>query len=286
MAHAGEDHAAWGGVGSWGYLVKWSQRSIVSLAAALVLLPGLTQSAQAAAPVNDDVADATVIDVLPTTITQDTSEATTAAGDEVALAACSRTGSVSHTVWFTYTPTEDGSLTISSPGPADVHLLVFRGDPAQKDVVHCQVNFNAFQVVAGQQYYVMAFAAGVEFSLSFTDADPPALDFTVDPQGVLGKKGAVTITGTYSCTVQPATLRGSLAQTGTRRTADASFEIAANECDGASHSWSLTLTSYLDRYSTGATEVTVRGYRCDWWQCQVAGPLNQRVDIVRHLGKR
>lgn len=77
-------------------------RSALSAAAALMLLPTMAPAASAAPAPNDTVAGATAITTLPTTITQDTTDATTDDLDLTLNAGCG-VPPTNASVWFSYT---------------------------------------------------------------------------------------------------------------------------------------------------------------------------------------
>lgn len=81
-------------------------------------------SAQAAAPANDDIANALIItEPLPFTHSVSTTDATVAS-DPVGCYA------VTHTVWFSYTPTTTGYVVVDTFGSDyDTVLEIFHGSP-------------------------------------------------------------------------------------------------------------------------------------------------------------
>ncbi|ANZ35482.1 hypothetical protein BBK82_04685 [Lentzea guizhouensis] len=87
-----------------------------------VLTPGV---AHAAPPSNDDFGSATVVGSLPYSVAQDTTEATRAADDPAACLGHSVTGSV----WFTYTATENGLLRLKTEGSdRDLYVTTYTGE--------------------------------------------------------------------------------------------------------------------------------------------------------------
>src|SRR5690242_1839571 len=134
-------------------------RIVLTSAAALVLLPFVSLSAAfAAAPGNDTPSGATVIGALPTTIDEDTTQATTDTADATLNAQCGapQTGA---SVWFAYTDTT-GTGFIASVGDSDYSagLLVTEGDPALGNVVSCGPGAVGVETTIGTTYYVMAFS--------------------------------------------------------------------------------------------------------------------------------
>jgi hypothetical protein len=140
-----------------------------------VALPG---AAGAAAPVNDDFANAKLVDTqsLPFVDTVDVSEASVEADEP------QNCDVASHTVWYTFTPTVDAALTLStfgSPSVYNVLNLYEQTGSGFAGLVHrgCTTfsNTMGFSVVAGTTYYVQigdvfGFPGTIRFSL---DRIPP-----------------------------------------------------------------------------------------------------------------
>jgi hypothetical protein len=160
-----------------------NKKSFLPIVLALALLVStLPTVALAAAPANDDLANAVVIGSLPFTDTRDTTEATTANDDPYSL--CSPNGQ-RRTVWYSFTPTSNVRLEAKTLGSDyDTILSVYSGSPGALFNVTCnddlsypsalqsQVRFTAF---AGQTYYFMigAYSDTAGGNLTFTLASVP-----------------------------------------------------------------------------------------------------------------
>jgi PKD repeat protein len=127
------------------------------LAAGLSLtVIGLPAAAQAATASNDSFASATVINSLPFTTAEDTSQATWDPSDPTG---CSNNGSV----WFSFTPSSDMHLTADTFGSDyDTVLSAWTGTQGSLNLVACNDDFNGLQskisltATAGTTYYFMA----------------------------------------------------------------------------------------------------------------------------------
>ncbi len=153
--------------------------SALVIVSALVLFLGAP--AQAAPPDNDDFDNATVIAALPTTIVQDTTEATTAGDDPV----CSGDAA---TVWFAYTPAAEQLLAAHTFGSNfDTTLAVYTGERGSLTQIACNDDTSSLQSAvsftaqAGVTYFFRAAAygsnrAGGELHFSLDEAAPPPND--------------------------------------------------------------------------------------------------------------
>ncbi|HZB47561.1 MAG TPA: PKD domain-containing protein [Mycobacteriales bacterium] len=108
-----------------------------------------------AQPANDELAGATVVDTVPFSTTEDTSEATSDPTDPVG---CFNTGSV----WFSYTPPSDTTVVADTFGSSyDTVLSAWTGTPGALDLIACNDDFNGLQsqvtfpATAGTAIYFM-----------------------------------------------------------------------------------------------------------------------------------
>lgn len=184
-------------------------RSAAVATACLIALSLLTAlPVMAAAPDNDDRADAIVVANIPYTNTQDTSEATTEDEDPF----CSGQGP---TVWYSFTPSEDIRLEANTFGSNyDTTLLVaIDAGGGDLDVIACNDDAGSdvqsrvrFDAAEGVTYLFMvgAYASGPGGELEFNLLEaPPSEDVSVS-LNVAGARfnrdGSATVRGTVSCT--------------------------------------------------------------------------------------
>ena len=129
-----------------------------SSAVILILILALTlpMSVLAAAPSNDDFANATVVSQFPFNATLDTTEATVALDDPY----CAGQGA---TVWYKFTPAIDVTFSIDTMGSNyDTTLSVYTGTQGTLNQITCNddyyglQSFVQFPALAGETYYVMA----------------------------------------------------------------------------------------------------------------------------------
>jgi len=113
------------------------------------------------APANDDFDNATVIDTIPFSISQEMRGATTAEDDPIFPCTSSQHY---RSVWFQYTPSESGTLSLNTAGSDyDTVLAVWTGErgsltnvACNDDVINSEITHSSVQlpVGAGISYYI------------------------------------------------------------------------------------------------------------------------------------
>jgi hypothetical protein len=243
-------------------------RLLLAVLAVLFFVP----LALAAAPSNDDVAQATEITTLPFADTVSLADATAAAGD----LDCSGIEDT-HTVWYRITPQADmrlGLRTVNADG-IEVSTTVASGQPGSFTQLQCSFSqTQALDVTAGTSYYIQLATAGT---------DPgPVVDFSVMPVEPLAVKiapsrnvplngAAVTVTGTLQCsrTTPPGSetvVQGTLDQGSTH-----GWLIPVHFPDGCSKTplrWRTTMQILSGAgYVKGQAALSVTGFACDAFVC-------------------
>jgi hypothetical protein len=177
-----------------------------SVALAGLLAAGLLVAAPAYAepPPNDDIAAATPITSVPTRVEADTTEATAAPEDGRCVDG--------HSVWFSWRPTEDQRLPLTTAGSSfDTRLAVFRRARGQRELVACDNNDGPartsavrFQARGGTRYLVavssrLSGPGGAAVLTWGRVADP---DVTVAVEGATSGRvsGRLHLHGTVTCT--------------------------------------------------------------------------------------
>jgi hypothetical protein len=162
-------------------------------------LTGVTP-ALAAAPANDNFADAEAIGSLPFTATVDNTEATIEDGER------NNCGVAFRTVWYSFTPSETMALRVDMSGSqvdGSVSVFLATGSSlADLSLVGCVSAFNPsfnFPAQAGESYYLRvdsAFEQPGVLQLNLEQIFPPANDIFTDAQVI----GAVPFTATVDNT--------------------------------------------------------------------------------------
>jgi len=267
--------------------MKLLSRAALSAATALALIPAVAVSAaHAATPSNDTVTGATEISSLPTTITQDTTQATTD-GVDAALNNDCGAPATNASVWFKYTDA-DGAGFLATMENSDYSggFFVTEGDPSLGNLVACGPTTVGVQTTPGETYYVAAFsdtsANGGNLEVTFDKAPPmPELTVSADPRGVTYKDGSAQLTGTYSCTNADgwdSEIDGTLTQRVGRVKITGDFFVYPLECDGATHAWSAQVFSYNGLFRGGKAASVTFGYACGVFDCS-EGYAEQTVQL-------
>lgn len=265
-------------------------RSTVSLATGLLLVPFLATAASAAPAPNDTVAGATVVTTIPTTITQDTSEATTDALDASLNEFCGAPFT-NASVWFQYTDPDGGGIVVDmSQSSYTGGFIVTEGDPADGNLVGCGPTTVGFATTPGETYYVLAFSdtqvAGGELAVTFDEAPPaPEVSVSVDPTAVAYKDGSALLTGTYSCSNAIgdfSDVEGTMVQQVGRFKVTGYFFVSPLDCDGATHTWEAVVVSDTGLFRGGRAATVTFAFACGVLDCSVG----YSEDTVRVTSRR
>jgi hypothetical protein len=249
---------------------------------AVALVPLAAGAASAAPPGNDEAAGAVLIH-LGDRVEQDTTGATTNAGDDALNANCGAPAT-NASVWYQYSPVVNHKVLLDvSESSYSAGLMVFRGTPTADSLIACGPGTVGIRARAGNTYYIMAFSdtdvIGGNLVLSLKNAPAPRVHATVAKRGLafLGAAGAARIHGTYSCRhgenvaavdarlLQRAGRLKIQAESGTRIT-----------CDGNRHHWSVRLVSPVGTYVAGRAVAKVTIFACGFLECRHA-------TIKRHI---
>jgi hypothetical protein len=244
----------------------------------VALVPLVAGAASAAAPANDEASGALVLK-LGEQVKQDTTQATTNAGDDALNANCGAPATEA-SVWYVYSPGAKAKAVLDTTGSDySVGLMVFDGTPTPDSLLSCGPGAVGLRARAGHTYYVMAFSDtsgvnGGNLVLSLKKAPTPHAHVTVAKRGVAFHGGAARIHGTYSCTHDE-----SFSGVDARLTQRAGrLKIKAEggtrtRCDGQRHRWSTRLVSPVGTYARGHARAKVR--------ITVCGVLECRQDVVK-----
>lgn len=246
------------------------RRRIVGLLSITLLIAGVgAPSALAAAPGNDNLANATAIAALPFSDVVDTTEATVEATDP-----STNCFDPENTVWYTFTPGGDGFVAADTFGSDfDTTLAVFTGSPGSFNEVRCNDDSASdlqsrvvWDAQAGTTYSIMAGtccgggSSGGSLHLNLDNTGPLfTLDaLIVDARGqVKAKTGVATISGTIECSNGPGQvfLEVDLRQRIGRSIARG-FGFDSVECDG-SQAWTITVTGDSGLFVAGRATAEV-----------------------------
>jgi hypothetical protein len=253
-------------------------RTLAAAACAAAFTLASATAATAAPPGNDTAGGATAVTVLPTTITEDTTEATTDDLDAAVNADCGAPAT-NASVWFTYTDTTGAGFAVDmSASDYTGGFIVTAGDPADANLVACGPTSVAVSGGApGTTYYVVAFSDtevnGGNLSVTFSELPPaPETTLTVDPTGKAFKDGSARLTGTYSCTNASdfdSDIEGTLSQRVGRLKVNGFFFVYPLMCDGQVHTWEGVVTADNGTFSGGKAAHVTLIFACGFTDCTV-----------------
>jgi hypothetical protein len=240
----------------------------------VALGPLAAGAANAAAPSNDEATGATVIH-LGDQVNQDTTQATTNAGDDTLNTNCGAPAT-NASVWYKYTPGQKRNAVLdTTASDYSAGLMVFDGTPTADDLVTCGPGEVGLNARAGHTYYIMAFSdtdvIGGNLVLSMQNAPTPKVHVSLAKHGVAFHSGAAQLHGKYRCTHGDsfAAVSTHTLQRAGRLKIQADAETAI-QCDGKSHRWTTKLVSPVGTYAAGKAVAKVNIVACGILQCRVA----------------
>src|SRR5262249_41190032 len=160
---------------------------------AVALGPLAAGAANAAAPSNDESTGAEVVH-LGDTVNEDTTQATTNAGDDTLNQDCGAPAT-NASVWFKYTPGQKRNVALdTTASDYSSGLMVFDGTPTADSLVTCGPGEVGLRARAGHTYYIMAFSdtdvIGGNLVLSLVNAPTPKVHVSVAKHGLAFHSGA------------------------------------------------------------------------------------------------
>ena len=257
-------------------------RRLTALLASIALVLLIAPTALAAAPPNDSMTTPTVIESIPASVTVDTTEATSSAGDPDYCFG-GGLGPDPATVWFSYTAAATGplgattfgsdydtTLYIGTVSGGSFHQIACGDDSATVD------SAVRFEATAGETYLFAVgtspFAGVNGGNLVFNlDVGPPpqVVDVTLDPVGHLVKKNVV-FRGTASCTA-PTTGQSAviveLDQGFGRKAADYIGFADITSCPGTNIPFEVVLEPQTGKVHQGPVTLQVIFSACNDFEC-------------------
>jgi len=213
-------------------------------------------------PVNDEASGAIDLGPSSSTIDPDLTNATSSPTDPPC-------GGGAKTVWYTFTPPDDGAFSIA-PVPVDFLFNVgfLDGPPGQGTLRGCvQFPFFGFPVFAGHRYYVMVSSPGIGIVTVHLGFSASRIRLTADRDARLQADGSVVVTGTESCGEPEGFLNidGSSAQPNesSQRTGTGGTFI---QCP-FEHPWSMTIVPDGRGFHAGRMSLTLKAIRCGLTHC-------------------
>jgi hypothetical protein len=238
-------------------------------------------------PQNDELSGASPL-TLNTTVTQDTTLATSAPTDPQQCSSF-----LTNTVWFSFTPTQSQPLNLDKRGTSyrsSVSVLTDLGSGPV--VIACGTDFEGgspgvrFDAIAGRSYFVMAaahFTFGEGGLLQLTLRPAIVATVGIDSTGTVDRQGVAVVTGTLGCSqgVAGASLHVVLRQRVSKTLVIVGSRDLSNLlCPTTPDSWSATIIGDNGPFRKGRAEVLVTGRACDPIGCDTP-EVRQLVDLRR-----
>jgi hypothetical protein len=256
------------------------RRAVLVSAVGLVLV--LLNTAPAfAQPANDELSGATPL-TLNTTVTQDTSDATSSPTDPTYCTGFTQ----SNTVWFSFTATESQRLELDASGSNyGVNLTALTDLGSGLAVIACGGSYRPmrFDATAGKTYFFMAggyYSAGL---LQLTLRPGPVMTVTIDPTGTVDRQGVADVSGTLSCnrgialTRLDVTLRQRVSKTLVIEGSKTFYPL----CPTTPAPWSATIIGTNGPFTKGQAEVFATGYACIGEFAECPTEARSLVDLLK-----
>jgi len=207
-------------------------------------------------------------------VEQNTSEATTNAGDAALNANCQAPATLA-SVWFQYVPVANSKVLLdTTASDFSAGLMVFQGSPTADSLIACGPGALGLRAQAGQTYFIMAFSDTPEVNggnlvFSLKNAPTPRAHVSVATRGVAFRGGAAKVHGTYSCRHDESFSFGTahLSQRAGRLKIPAASGVTL-QCDGRRHHWSARLVSRVGTYARGEAMAKVAIIVCGFVECR------------------
>ena len=248
-------------------------RAISIGAVSLFLVGAIVSPALAAPPANDDRGNAKVVGPLPYQDSIDTSEATPQVSDPDCVS-----GPDNPTVWYSFTPGEDGRYGASTFG-SDYDTTLFVGTPDNGgfNVIDCSddtVGLSSsvvWQAQAGTEYLIMVGACcgspggQLEFVLR-RNPPVPAIQVSIAARGSINRFGAAIIRGQTRCN-NAAGAQGFI-EVSVRQTAGRFF-IRGEGGAGlrCNRSWRVRAQGNIGVFKPGKVRVRATAFVCGAFAC-------------------
>jgi hypothetical protein len=239
----------------------------------MALVPLAAGPASAAPPPNDESGGAVAIS-LGDHVTQDTTEATTNAGDATLNANCGAPAT-NASVWYQYTSDGDRRVALDmSSSSYSGGLMVFKGTPTANSLIACGPGAVGLHARPGKTYFIMAFSDtevnGGTLVLSLENAPTPRVHVSVAKHGVAFHGGAARIHGSYYCKHADSFnsfLGAFLFQRAGRLKIQGEGDTTVR-CNGKRHHWSARIVSPIGTYAKGHAVAKVQVFACGLIQCR------------------
>jgi hypothetical protein len=243
-------------------------RRIAFILFALVLFAVYGGVAFAAAPANDDIANAVNVTRLPFTETVDITDATPAPDDL-------NCGTLvdGNTAWYTITPSRDTRIGFHiDTSVQELSISIGTGSPGSLALWQCSFAPNdALDATGGTTYYIQVAtccgAAGGPVTISMQEVSHLSTDLSIDRLGRINDAGVIELSGKVRCNRQTppgsgVTVQGTL----TQGSADGWLVPVhfSNGCSKRWMAWSTTVQLLsVEGFASGRAALETTVFACD-----------------------
>jgi hypothetical protein len=218
-------------------------------------------------PPNDEIGGATPL-TLNTTVTQDTTLATSAPTDPTSCALAS------NSVWFSFTATQSQPLSLDLSGSDySAALYVFTDLGSGPVLITCGQDGVRFDATAGRTYFFMVARRFGGNLLQLTLRPGIVMTVAVDQTGTVSRQGTAVVSGTLACNPgvgvfgMAPTLRVQLRQKISKTLVIEGSKDLFIPCPTTPTAWSATILGDNGPFRKGRAEVIVTGQACDAAGC-------------------
>lgn len=256
-----------------------SRSRLAPLATAALTVLGVSllhpEAAFAAAPTNDTLAGITTLGPVPTTVSADTTEATTDADDTAINADCGAPATDA-SVWYQFTPATDGNYLLGLSADYSAGAIVATGGPGSWQLQGCAPGAVGFSATAGTTYTILVFddqsdggGNGGHVDVTLEPAPPtPEVSVAVDPTARFMKDGSVLLTGQVTCSAGAQTeIDADLTQRVGRLLIRGSAWTVIDCGDGSAQPWSMVVSGDNGLFRGGKAASVETAYACGAFDC-------------------
>jgi hypothetical protein len=250
---------------------------------ALALLTLYGGAAVAAAPANDDIANAVNVPGLPFTDTVDITDATPAPDDL-------HCGTLvdGNTVWYKVTPSSDTRIGFHiDTSVQELSISIGTGSPGALGLWQCSFAPNdALEATAGTTYYIQLAtccgAAGGPVTITMQEVLHLTADIRIDHRGQIDGAGAVELSGKVRCNRQTPPGSGVTVQGTLKQGSADGWLVPVHFSDGCSEQWMPWSTTVqllsVHGFDSGRAALEATVFACDEFDT-CADPATKTGDV-------
>ncbi|HEV8574292.1 MAG TPA: hypothetical protein VGR43_06230 [Dehalococcoidia bacterium] len=258
-------------------------RNVLIVAALSLVAFFANDVALAAAPGNDDIANAVTVTRLPFSHTVDITEATHAPDD---LHCGTLPGG--NTVWYKITPRSDTRIGFHvETAVPELSMSIFDGWPGSSVMLYCSYSsYNALEATGGTTYYIqLATCCGAEggpVTITMQEVQPLAVDLRTEHRAYKNGSGLIEVEGQVRCNRQTppgseVVVQGTLIQGAAQ-----GWLVPVHLSGGCSERWMAWSTTVQvltsEGFRSGKAALRTTAFACDEFDA-CAAPATKTLDV-------